>query len=69
MVTADAVLAAVSLVSAGALGWAFSLAERMSVVETEYIGLKELINARFDSVEQRLTRIETGVAMNGKLKH
>lgn len=66
MVTADAVLAAVSLVSVGALGWAFSLAERMSVVETEYEGLKELISARFDGVDQRLTRIE--VAMNGKLR-
>lgn len=66
MVTADAILGVVSLISVAALGWAFSLAERMSVVETEYDGLKELINARFDGVDQRLKRIEQ--SMNGHLR-
>lgn len=47
----------------GALGWAVQLSNRVSVVEAEHEGLKELIEAKFDGVYQRLDRIEW--AMNG----
>lgn len=48
------------------LGWAYTLSNRVLIVETEYEGLKDLINAKFESVEERLERIENG--MNGVWK-
>lgn len=66
MVSQDAILGVVSILSVGSIGWAFNLAQRLSVIETEYDGLKDLINVQFDGVNQRLGRIET--AMNGSLK-
>lgn len=66
MVSQDALLGVISVVSFGCLGWAFNLAQRISVIETEYEGLKDLINVQFDGVNQRLGRIE--VVMNGSLK-
>lgn len=65
MVSSDAILATVSLLSIGCLGWAVQLSSRLSVVETEYEGLKELINSQFAGTNQRLERIER--SMNGRL--
>lgn len=42
----------------GVFGWAFQLSNRVSVIETEYNGLQELINTRFAEVNRRLDRIE-----------
>jgi hypothetical protein len=47
----------------GAIGWIIALGNRVSVIEAENKGLRELIESRFDSVEGRLDRIER--SMNG----
>jgi hypothetical protein len=47
------------------VGWAYNLGNRVTKVETQYEGIEELINARFDAVEHRLERIER--SMNGHL--
>ena len=49
----------------GVFGWALHLNTRVSVLESQRESLKELIEARFDAVENRLDRIER--AMNGHL--
>ena len=49
----------------GALGWIFHLGTRVAIIETQYEGLQELINTRFDEVNRRLERIEH--SMNGHL--
>lgn len=48
------------------VGWSIQLGNRVTIVETKQEDLTELINRRFDFVEQRLGRIEDG--MNGHLK-
>jgi hypothetical protein len=47
------------------VGWAYTLGNRVTKVETQHEGIEELINARFDAVEHRLERIER--SMNGHL--
>ncbi len=49
-----------------AFGWAVQLSGRVSSLETENEGLKELIVEKFNGVYQRLDRIERG--MNGHLR-
>lgn len=62
----EAILGTMGAAFLAVFGWAFSLQNRLIVVETEYEGLKELINSKFAGVEQRLERIEQ--AMNGSLR-
>lgn len=47
------------------VGWALHLSTRVSVLETQSEGLKELLEVKFDEVNRRLGRIER--AMNGHL--
>lgn len=47
-------------------GWAYTLSNRILVVETSYNGLEDLITSKFEEVNRRLERIET--AMNGSIK-
>jgi hypothetical protein len=47
-------------------GWAYTLSNRVLVVETSYNGLEELIEAKFDEVNRRLERIEA--VMIGQIK-
>jgi plastocyanin domain-containing protein len=42
----------------GVFGWAFQLSNRVSVIEAENEGLRELINTKFAEVNRRLDRIE-----------
>lgn len=49
----------------GAIGWAVQISSRISTIETKHPSLIELIETRFDAVDQRLDRIERG--MNGHL--
>jgi len=50
----------------GTVGWAFHMNSRVSVIETKYDGLEDLLNVHFVEVNRRLARIERG--MNGHLK-
>ncbi len=63
---------------AGTIGWAFTTQSRVAVLEQTAAevkelaevrtdGLKELIEEKFESMDNRLARIER--AMNGALKH
>lgn len=42
----------------GVFGWAFQISNKISVIEAEYEGLRELINEKFKGVNDRLDRIE-----------
>ena len=42
----------------GVFGWAFQLSNRVSVIEAENEGLRELITTQFTEVKRRLDRIE-----------
>ena len=42
----------------GVLGWAYTLSNRVLVLETSYQGLEDLINLRFNEVDRRLDQIE-----------
>lgn len=53
-------------VTLGIFGWAFTLSGRVGILEAQHKDLKDLINTRFDSSDQRLGRIER--SMNGHLK-
>ena len=50
----------------GVIGWILHLGTRVTVIETQYEGLKDLIEVKFDEVNRRLGRIEH--AMNGHLR-
>lgn len=54
----EAVVSFLGVATLAIFGWAFQLSNRVSVVETENEGLKELINTKFDEVNRRLDRIE-----------
>lgn len=73
----DTVVGILATVLAGTIGWAGKTQSRVAVLErgvedakelaTERTdGLKELIEEKFDSMDQRLARIER--AMNGQLR-
>lgn len=47
----------------GVFGWTIQLGSRVTAIETQQTGLKELINEKFNEVNRRLDRIET--SMNG----
>lgn len=49
----------------GAVIWGVRQEGKISLQEAKIAGLKELINARFDSIDKRLDRIE--VVLNGNL--
>lgn len=64
----------VSMAILGVIGWALNLNSefkeldgRVNLLDQKHVDLKELINSRFDSTDQRLARIER--AMNGSLRH
>ena len=42
----------------GVVGWVFKLGDRVTILERDQKGLVELINTRFDTVDDRLERIE-----------
>ena len=62
----EALVSILGLMFIGVFGWTIQLGNRVTAVETQQAGLKELINQRFDEVNRRLARIEKG--MNGHLK-
>lgn len=62
----ETILSVVSTVCLATVGWAFSLNAKVAVLEEKEQGLRELIESRFDGVDQRLDRIER--SMNGSLK-
>jgi hypothetical protein len=51
----------------GVLGWAVNLSNRVTIIETQQMDLRTLIESKFEEVNRRLERIEN--AMNGKLNH
>ena len=61
----EAFVSVLGMAFLGIFGWVIQLGNRVSVVETENKGLRELINTRFDGVDGRLDRIER--SMNGHL--
>lgn len=57
------------LIGAATLGifaWAFSLNSKVAVLIQRDEDYKDLVNTRFDSVDHRLSRIES--ALNGAIK-
>lgn len=59
----DLIVGLLGTASFGVFGWAFLKLEdhdnRLTALETSKLGLEQLINSRFDSVEKRLARIES----------
>ena len=49
----------------GVIVWALRLEGRINTADQKYLDLKELINTKFDSVSDRLERIER--SLNGYL--
>ena len=54
----EAVVGILGTAVIGVFGWAFQLSNRVSVIEAENEGLRELINTKFAEVNRRLDRIE-----------
>ena len=48
------------------IAWALRLEGRVNTADQRHLDLKELINTRFDSVDDRLDRVERSI--NGHLK-
>ena len=64
MITEGLVLFGVSAI--GGIGvWALRLESRITANDVRHVDLKELIEVRFDAVDQRLERIEK--ALNGAI--
>jgi hypothetical protein len=68
----ETALGIIATATFGTIAWAFQASSRLTKVETRQTDLPELIETkfdvvteRFDSIAQRLSRIER--AMNGKL--
>jgi hypothetical protein len=53
-------------VGVGILGWAVMIEPRIRVMQTEHKDLKELIEWRLNSIDNRLERIERN--LNGSLR-
>ena len=66
----EAAIGILGIASAGSLGWAYSLGTKVSALEQANSDFKEfmsqLLDAKFEPINQRLSRIEAG--MNGYLK-
>ena len=62
----ETILGILSAAFFGVFGWAFSLSNRVTKLETQYEGLETLLNTRFDAIDGRLDRIER--SMNGHLR-
>jgi hypothetical protein len=45
----------------GALGWAVNLSSRVTVIETQQMDLRTLIESRFEEVNRRLEKIENAI--------
>lgn len=60
------VVAFLGTVLIAVIGWAIRLESKVNVQDQKFDDLKELIEAKFDMIAQRLGRIET--AMNGAFK-
>lgn len=66
----EAALGLLGIVSTGTIAWAYNLGTKVSALEQanddfkEF--MKELLDAKFEPINQRLSRIES--AMNGHLK-
>ena len=54
----EAIVSFLSMAVLAVIGWAFQISNRVSVIEVENDGLRELINTKFDEVNRRLGRIE-----------
>ncbi len=62
----EAIIGVMGTAFLAVLGWAIQLSGEVKVIKAEHDGLKELIESKFDGVNQRLDRIEK--AMNGHFK-
>lgn len=62
----EGLVSVLGLMFVGVFGWTIQLGNRVTAIETQQTGLRELINERFSEVNRRLDRIERG--MNGHLR-
>ena len=66
----EAVIGLLGIASAGSLGWAYTLGTKVAALEQSNTDFREfmsqLLDAKFEPINQRLGRIES--AMNGALK-
>ena len=62
----EAIVSVLGLMFIGVFGWTIQLGNRVTTIEAQHLGLKELITEKFAEVNRRLERIERG--MNGHLK-
>ena len=62
-----AIVAFLGAIVLGIVPWSFNIKSRVDLQGQQILDLKELINVQFDSISQRLERIEK--ALNGALKH
>ena len=63
----ETITGVIATMSFAVLGWAVSLTNRVSVLESRDKDFVTLIESKFTEVNRRLDRIEK--AMNGKLNH
>lgn len=66
-VFAQAVAGLLTLGIGSLAGWVWSISSKVTVLETKEPGLKEILDVKFEAVDQRLGRIER--ALNGYLHH
>ena len=54
----ETIVTILSAATLAVLGWAFQISDRMTTIEQDHKGLRELINQRFNEVDRRLESIE-----------
>lgn len=54
----EAILGLLGLGLFGVLGWAFTISNRVSVLEADKVSLKELMESKLDDITRRLVSIE-----------
>ena len=54
----EAVVSVLGIATIGIIGWAFQISNRVTAIEKEHEGLRELMITQFKEVNRRLDRIE-----------
>lgn len=64
---AQAVAGLLTLGVGSLAGWVWSISSKVTILETKEPGLKEILDVKFENLDQRLGRIER--ALNGSLRN
>jgi hypothetical protein len=57
----DRLLGVLTIALTAVFGWVWQTQNRITVIETKEIGLKELLTSEFEDVRDRLKRIENAI--------